>query len=50
MPSSFEDFVNLAFQSAKAKQQITAPEEETELTEEELAKIRAIREKLKKQS
>lgn len=48
MPKSFEDFVNMAFQTAKAKQEAKVePSEPEPITDEELERMRSIKDKLK---
>ena len=49
MPRSFQDFMNLAFASAKARtEEMEGEVEEEELSEEELKRLRKIAEKVKK--
>jgi len=49
MPSSLQDFMNLAFQSRAQKQGSEQPPSEPEpLTDDDLARMREIRDKIKK--
>jgi len=50
MPKSFEDFVQLAFQTAKAKQEAKEePSEPEPITADELERMRTIKDKLRGQ-
>jgi len=49
MPQSFEDFVNLAFQTQKAKQMEEPETKAQPLTQEEIDRMREIRDKARRQ-